>query len=362
MKIGLPKELKTLEGRVGLTPEACSSLVEKGHTVFVESNAGLLSGYADDEYRSMGCHIAASAERLYQESCLIVKVKEPVAADLKHLQAHHIVFSFLHLAANKPLVDQLLAIGCTAIAFESVVIEPNLRPILGSMSHIAGRLAVQIGAHLLHQPLGGRGLLLGGVSNAETGCVVVVGAGQAGMQAAMIASEIGAEVTVFDLDAEKLKQLNRVKPAIHTRQYEPLVLKEAIAQADLVVGAVLVPDKHAPKIITEEMVKGMNKGTVIVDIAIDQGGCVETMQATNYKSPTFVKHGVIHFGVTNMPGAVPRTASQVLSAVISPFVHEIAASSGQFSDIITNAINIQAGEIVHPALVEEFSGIEQQNK
>lgn len=353
MKIGVPKELKTLEGRVGLTPEACLQLIELGHQIFIEEAAGLLSGYLDDDYQSVGCAVVNSSKLLYDQSELIIKVKEPIDDDLLNLKSHHILFSFLHLAANPVLVKKLKAIGCTAIAFESIVNEQHQRPILGSMSHIAGRLAVQVGTHLLHQPMGGMGLLLGGVANADCGKVVVIGAGQAGEQAALLAQCIGAEVTVFDIDRNRLELLKKSSPDICIQEFDPSTLSEIIKEADLVIGAVLVPDKHAPKIVTENMVKSMKKGSVIVDIAIDQGGCVETMHATDYKEPTYVKHGVIHFGVTNMPGAVPRTASQVLSSVIMPSVLKIVGSSGLEDDMIHSAINIQAGQIVHPALIEE---------
>lgn len=353
MRIGVPKELKTLEGRVGLTPEACLQLIELGHQICIEAAAGLLSGYLDDDYQSVGCIVVNSSKLLYGNSELIIKVKEPIADDLLNLKSHHILFSFLHLAANPVLVKKLKAIGCTAIAFESIVNEQHQRPILGSMSHIAGRIAVQVGAHLLHQPMGGMGLLLGGVANADCGKVVVIGAGQAGEQAALLAQSIGAAVTVFDIDRNRLELLKQSSPDICIQEFDSSTLSEIIKEADLVIGAVLIPDKHAPKIVTENMVKSMKKGSVIVDIAIDQGGCVETMHATNYKEPTYEKHGVIHFGVTNMPGAVPRTASQVLSSVIMPSVLKMLGSSGLKDDTIKSAINILAGQIVHPALIEE---------
>lgn len=355
MQIGVPKELKTLEGRVGLTPSACALLIKEGHGVFIETQAGVLSGYSDDEYRSVGCVVLETPASLYKEALLIVKVKEPIAEDVRYIESHHIVFSFLHLAANKQLVDELLESGCTAIAFESVLNDQNQRPILGVMSQIAGRLSVQIGTHLLHQSMGGEGILLGGVANADSGHVVVVGAGQAGHQAAELATCIGSKVTILDIDANRLQQLKKQLPAISIKTSSNETLSEVIASADLVIGAVLIPDKHAPKLITEEMVKSMKKGSVIVDIAIDQGGCVETMRPTNYEDPTFIKHGVIHFGVTNMPGAVPRTASQVLSSIITPSVMKIASSGGLNDDIIKKAINIQAGVIVHPALIDEFN-------
>jgi len=355
MKIGIPREMKILEGRVGLTPEACGLLIEAGHQIFVQHGAGCLSGYDDNDYRSIGCHVVEDAHALYQSAELIVKVKEPVESDLLHLKPHHIVFSFLHLAANKPLVDQLCEIGCTAIAFESVVTEDNQRPILSPMSHIAGKLAIQIGAHLLHQPMGGKGILLGGVGDADKGLVVVVGAGQAGTEAVKLADRMGANVTVFDINEQRLSELKASGERVCTQVSNASTLAEIIVDADLVVGAVLIPDKHAPKLVTEAMVKSMKKGSVIVDIAIDQGGCVETMRPTNYESPTYTRHGVTHFGVTNMPGAVPRTASQALSAVIAPSVLKIADSRAFEHDTIRNAINITQGQIVLPALIEEFA-------
>ncbi|MDH5425594.1 MAG: alanine dehydrogenase [Gammaproteobacteria bacterium] len=354
MKIGVPKELKTLEGRVALTPAGCAELIEQGHELVIEQSAGLLSGYEDHEYAAEGCRIAQAAESLYAESELIVKVKEPVEGDLKYLSSRHILFSFLHLAANKALVQRLLASGCTAIAFESVVNEQNQRPILAVMSQIAGRLAVQIGAHLLHQPMGGNGVLLGGVDHSDNGHVLVIGAGRAGEAAVLLADKIGADVSVFDIDVLKLARLKKLGNRISTQVYDPVLVGKQIQSADLVVGAVLLADKHAPKVVTEEMVKTMKKGAVIIDIAIDQGGCVETMKATTYESPTYVEHGVIHFGVTNMPGAVPRTASQVLSAAILPSVIKIASLGGLDDKVIKKAINIQSGAIIHPALIDEF--------
>ncbi|MCK5335275.1 MAG: NAD-binding protein, partial [Gammaproteobacteria bacterium] len=255
MKIGVPKELKTLEGRVGLTPVACAQLIEQGHSLYIETAAGLLSGYDDNEYQSIGCNIVNTAQKLYGESELIVKVKEPVEGDLNCLKSHHILFSFLHLAPNKALVDRLMEIGCTAIAFESVVNEAHQRPILGAMSDIAGRLAVQVGTHFLHQPMGGKGILLGGVANADHGKVVVIGAGRAGEHAALLADNIGADVTVLDINTAKLENLKQLAPRICTQISDQEALEEVIKQADLVVGAVLVPDKHAPKIVTEDMVK-----------------------------------------------------------------------------------------------------------
>ena len=354
MDIGVPKEAKVMEGRVGLIPEACKELLSNGHKIFIETSAGELSGYSDEDYIKAGCIIVDNAEALYGQSKLIVKVKEPVTQDLQFIQSHHIIFSFLHLAANKQLVDQLCEIGCQAIAFESVVNAKGKRFILSPMSQIAGKLSVQIGAHLLHQPMGGSGLMLGGIEGTERGEVVVLGAGVAGKEAALLADKLGANVTVFDIDMAKLEHIRHLAGNIKVEKAELSAIEPALKKADLVVGAVLLPDKHTPRVVTEEMVINMKKGAVIVDIAIDQGGCVETIRPTNYASPTFIAHDVIHFGVTNMPGAVPRTASQALSAVILSPVSEIASMNTAVVESIKNAINIESGKIIHPVLIEEF--------
>ncbi|MDH5517744.1 MAG: alanine dehydrogenase [Gammaproteobacteria bacterium] len=357
MKIGVPTEIKLAEGRVGLTPEACAELVQQQHRVFIEQGAGLKSGFSDEDYISAGCQIASSAEALYQAAQLIVKVKEPLAGDLKYIRSDHILFCFLHLAANKTLADQLCATGCTAIAFESIENQQQQLPILAAMSQIAGRLAVQIGAHLLHQPSGGSGILLGGVANAARGKVVVLGAGVAGEQAAQLAASVGAEVSVFDIDTAKLDRLQQFAANIQTHYAYASAIAEALTEADLVIGAVLVSGKKAPHVVTEAMVRAMKQQSVIIDIAIDQGGCVETIEPTTYQSPTFIKHGVIHFAVANMPGAVPKTASQVLSSVISRYVIKIADGSALTEQSISNAVNIEAGKLVHPALIEQFKQI-----
>jgi len=355
MKIGVPKERKIMEGRVALTPDACSELSKQGHQLILEHDAGLLSGYRDDDYINAGVHIVETAEQLYAESILIVKVKEPVESDLRYIRSHHVLFCFLHLAANQALAEKLCQSGCTAIAFESVENSNHQRIILAPMSQIAGRLSVQIGTNLLHQPNGGRGVLLGGVSNADRGRVIVLGAGVAGEQAACLAANMGAEVTLFDINTEKLTRMQQAHKQISTQYAYANAIEDALTGADLVVGAVLIPDQHAPKIVTEKMIKSMPARSVIVDIAIDQGGCVETMHPTNYEEPTFICHDVIHFGVTNMPGAVPRTASQALSSAITPSVQKIAALSWQTDEFLSKAVNITAGKVVLPALVEEFN-------
>lgn len=355
MKTGVPKEIKTLEGRVGLIPEACRELVRAGHEVFIETGAGELSGYDDAAYRAVGAQVVADAAGLYGQAELIVKVKEPVEGDLQHLREDHLLFCFLHLAANKQLAEKLCAIGVTAVAFETVTDEQGLLPLLTPMSEIAGRLAVQIGTHLLHQPQGGRGVLLGGLPSTERGRVVVLGAGRAGGAAARLAAELGASVTLFDKNRDRLEAMHHSGKNIQALYaYEPSI-RQALAAADLVVGAVLLTGARAPRVVTRDMVAAMQPGSVIVDISIDQGGCVETMRATDYQNPTFVEQGVLHFGVTNMPGAVPRTASQALSAVITPYAQRLAQGDWQQHPGLQAGINVQGGRVVHPVVAQSLS-------
>jgi alanine dehydrogenase len=352
MKIGVPKEIKTLEGRVGLIPAACADLIKQGHEVWVQAGAGWLSGYSDDDYRQQGVHIAADAADVYHEAQLIVKVKEPLAGDLRYLQKHHLLFCYLHLAANAALAQKLCQIGLTAVAFETVTDHHGHLPLLAPMSDIAGRLSVQIGTQLLHSPQGGRGLMLGGMALAERGRVVVLGAGRAGGAAARLASDLGARVTVFDKNPARLEVLHGYSHNIAALYAYHHSIAEAVSKADLLIGAVLLPGLHAPRIVTEAMVKAMKPGSVVIDISVDQGGCVETIHATDYASPTYVQHGVVHFGVTNMPGAVPRTSSQALSAVITPYVQRLATPGWALEADLQHGINIRDGKIDNP-LIEQ---------
>lgn len=349
MRIGIPKEIKTLEGRVALIPAATGELVAQGQEVFIEAGAGLASGYVDAEYKNVGVKILDGAASLYGESELIVKVKEPVGPEYELLRSDHLLFSFLHLAAEKELAKVLCDIGLTSVGFETVEARGHL-PLLAPMSDIAGRLSVQIGATLLHQPNGGRGILLGGMPAGERGHVVVLGAGSAGGNAVSVAASLGARVTVFARSRESLSRMHAIGHNVTALpSYGPL-LQETVRDADLLVGAVLITGEAAPKLVSEAMVKTMKPGAVIVDIAVDQGGCVETTEPTTYENPTFMKHGVVHFGVTNMPGAVPRTASQALSASLTPFVARLAGENGLADPALAAGINTRDGELVHPAV------------
>jgi alanine dehydrogenase len=350
MKIGIPREIKPLEGRVALSPEACSTLVHHGHEVLIESGAGTLSGYEDAQYRAAGVQVTADAPALYAGAGLIVKVKEPVAGDLALLRGDHLLFCFLHLAANPELTSRLQEIGLTAVGFETVATDSGELPLLAPMSDIAGRLAVQIGSHLLHQPQGGKGLLLGGVPGVGRGHVVILGGGNAGGNAAALAAALGAEVVVFDTRRDRLSALRALGNNVTALYPFQDRLHNEVVRADLLIGATLLTGTRTPQLVSRAMVAGMQPGSVIVDISVDQGGCVETTRPTTYAAPTYVEEGVVHFCVTNMPGAVPRSATQALSAAILPWLLLLTGPDWEQQAALRRAINVRAGEIIHPAL------------
>ncbi len=351
MRIGVPTETKTLEGRVALVPAAAGDLVKRGHEVWLEKDAGVKSGFVDEQYARLGVKIAPDAAALYEKGELIVKVKEPIAGDLALLRKDHLLFCYLHLAAEPALTRRLLDIGLTGVAFETVELANGDLPLLAPMSVIAGKLAVQVGTHLLHQPLGGKGKLLGGLPATERGRVVVFGAGKAGGAAAALAAAQGANVTVFEMRSDRMDEMMRLGHNVTALYpYHDVVARE-VAAADLVIGAVLVTGARAPHVMTREMLARMEAGSVVVDIAIDQGGCFETSRPTTWKDPTYVEDGVTHFCVTNMPGAVPQTSSQAICAAILPWVNRLASDAGWRSDpALSKGINVDAGKIVHPAL------------
>ena len=328
---------------------AVGELVAKGHEVWIQAGAGVASGYPDSDYERVGAHLAADAAELYAAASLIVKVKEPVAAEYGLLRQEHIVFSFLHLAAVPELAQVLCERGLLAVAFETV--EHNGRlPLLAPMSDIAGRIATQIGASLLQAPQGGRGLLLGGLAAAERGKVVILGAGSAGANAAAVAAALGAEVTVFDVQRDALLRMHALGPNVTALPSYAELREQALLEADLLIGAVLIPGARAPHVVSAASVSRMKPGSVIMDISVDQGGCIETIRPTDYSQPTYVHEGVVHFGVTNMPGAVPRTASQALSQVLVPYVLRLAAPGGAQDPVLAAGINVAQGKIVHPAV------------
>jgi len=350
MRIGVPKETKTLEGRVALVPAAAGDLVKRGHEVWIEKDAGIKSGFKDEQYAQLGVNIAPDAASLYEKGELIVKVKEPIEGDLALLRKHHLLFCYLHLAPLPELTKRLLDIGLTGIAFETVELPNGDLPLLAPMSIIAGKIAVQVGTHLLHQPEGGKGKLLGGLPSTERGKVVVFGAGAAGGHSAALAAAGGANVVVFEKRQDRMDEMMRLGHNVTALYpYNEVVARE-VASADLVIGAVLIPGAVAPHVLTREMLKGMENGSVVVDISIDQGGCFETSRATSWKEPTYVEEGVTHFCVTNMPGAVPQTSSQAICAAILPWVNKLASGQWRDNAALVRGINVEGGQLVHPAL------------
>ena len=349
MRIGIPTELKPLEGRVGLIPAACAELVRHGHEVMVESGAGLKSGYQDADFERFGVKIIADADTLFEKAEMIVKVKEPIEPDLKRLRKDHLLFCYLHLAALPELTKQLCDIGLTAVAFETVEESNGALPLLAPMSDIAGRLSIQVATHLLHQPQGGK---IGGVPAAPRGKVVIIGGGVAGGNAAVVAAGLGAEVTVFDMSRAAMERARALGPNVTALYPHSEDIAAAVAQADIVVGAVLVTGARAPHVVTRDMVRAMAPGSVIADISVDQGGCVESTVPTTYADPTYVWEGVTHFTVTNMPGAVPRTSSQALSAAIAPYAELLTRADWRNNESLVKGINVDGGKVVHPALLD----------
>ncbi len=363
MKIGIPLEIMTGEGRVALTPDACKNLVENGHTVYLQCGAAEISGYSDQDYQDGGVVIVQTAEQLYETAQLIVKVKQPLEQDLQYLNNKHILFSYLHLAADISLIRSLCTIGLTAIPFESIVDDNGLLPLLAPMSQVAGRISVIRGASLLFRNRGGRGVLLGGVDGADIGRVVILGAGVAGSHAVGVATALGAKVDVLDLNEQRLDALKQQYPAIETHLSTEERVESLCVQADLVIGAVLLAGRRAPVILKQSVVKQMNPGSVIVDIAIDQGGCVEGIQSTDSEQLCYLHNGVIHSAVPNMPAAVARTASQSLSSAVLPYVMALASSDPEqlqdsispFAGALLAAMAVQHHNIVDKILQQEFS-------
>lgn len=355
MRIGIPKEIKNNERRVAVTPAGVLSLAKAGHQVFVEKEAGLGSGFPDASYAEAGAVVTASAADVWDRAEMIVKVKEPLPSEYGYFRDDLILFAYLHLAAEPSLAKSLTDRGVTAIAYETVEVNRAL-PLLTPMSEIAGRMAAQIGAQFLEKPYGGKGILLGGVPGVRRGKVAIIGGGVVGAGAARIAAGLGADVTVIDLSAERLRYLDDVfGTRIHTLMSSPANIAEAVADADLVIGAVLIPGAKAPKLVTEDMVASMGPGSVVIDVAIDQGGIFDTVdKITTHDNPTYVKHDVVHYAVANMPGAVPRTSTLALTNVTLPYVLQIA-NKGAARAILESAalksgVNAIGGHIASAAV------------
>jgi len=325
MIIGVPKEVKNNENRVGMTPQGVAKLVKAGHNVLVEKNAGLGSGFADSEYRQSGAKVVGSAKDIYKKAEMIVKIKEPIEREFELIQVEQTIFTYLHLAACPDLTKLFLKKKITGIAYETIETENRKLPLLEPMSQVAGRMSVQVGAHYLEKTYGGKGVLLGGTDIVKPATVLVIGAGIAGYNAAMTARGIGANVIVLDIDDKKISAINGKKDKLlKAYKSSPAVIAQKIKEADLVIGAVLIPGAKAPKLVTRQMVKTMQEGSVIVDIAIDQGGCFETSKPTSHEHPIYIVDGVIHYCVTNMPGAVARTSTLAITATTLPYILKLA--------------------------------------
>ncbi|HYC65046.1 MAG TPA: alanine dehydrogenase [Reyranellaceae bacterium] len=348
MRVGVPKEIKDHEDRVGLVTSSVAELVRHGHEVLVERGAGLGAGIDDQQYVAAGARIVATADEAFAAD-LVVKVKEPLASERKRLRRGQVLFTYLHLAPDPEQTRELMQSGVTAIAYETVTSPFGTLPLLTPMSEIAGRLAPQVGAHWLERTYGGRGVLLGGVPGVPPADVVVLGAGVSGSHAAAIACGMGANVTVVDRSAEALRRIAVQLPSARTIFSTHDALVQVVRRADLLVGAVLVPGAAAPRIVTRDMVKSMARGSVIVDIAIDQGGCTETSRPTTHSNPTYVEEGVIHYCVTNMPGAVSRTSTFALNNATLPFVLALAAKGWQRAIAedphLRNGLNVHDGQL-----------------
>ncbi len=355
MRVGVPKEIKNFEDRVGMVPSTVRELTSRGHEVLVEQNAGAGIGCSDQDYAAAGAQIIATADEIWASADMIVKVKEPLAVERKKLRPGQLLFTYLHLAPDPEQTQDLIASGATCIAYETVTSPTGALPLLQPMSEVAGRMSVQVGAHCLENAQGGRGMLLGGVPGVPAAEVLILGGGVSGSNAAMMAIGLGADVTVLDRSVDVLRRLvaqfgTRIKTEYSTSD----AVSRLIARADLVIGTVLIPGAAAPKLVTRAMLGTMKKGAVIVDVAIDQGGCTETSKATTHSNPTYVVDGIIHYCVANMPGGVARTSTFALNNATLPFILALAGKGWRKAltddKHLRDGLNIHAGHVTHPAV------------
>ena len=342
MKIGVPSEIKAQESRVGLTPLSVQELTNHGHEVFIQDNAGFGAGFENEDYQKAGAHIASTAGDIFNDSDMIVKVKEPQSEEVKMLRENQLLFTYLHLSAAPELTKGLVDSKSICIAYETVTDENNRLPLLAPMSAVAGRMSIQAGAHSLEKPQGGRGLLIGGAPGVNPGNVLILGGGVVGENAAIIATGMQAKVHIVDKSEARLKELqmkfgDRIVPLVS----DEINLQEYVSETDLLIGGVLIPGANAPKLISKEMIKNMKRGSVIVDVAIDQGGCVETSKPTTHANPTYVIDDVVHYCVANMPGGVPMTSTLALNASTLPFVLKLAQNG--YRDALNSDANFLAG-------------------
>jgi alanine dehydrogenase len=356
LRIGVAREIKTDEYRVALTPAGARELVQKGHEVRVEATAGEGSSLPDADYERAGAHIV-SVDEVWGESELLLKVKEPVESEYARLREGLVLFTYLHIAADEPLTRALLDSGITAVAYETVETDDRRLPLLAPMSEIAGRLASQAGAHFLEKPLGGRGLLLGGVPGVAPGRVVVLGGGIVGYNAAIIALGLGAQVVILERSIDRMRHLDEVLSGrVSLIMSSSLQVEESVAEADLVIGAVLIPGARAPKLVTRAMLGEMRPGAVIVDVAIDQGGCIETAHPTTHSDPVYEVDGIVHYCVANMPGGVPITSTKALTNATLPYVEEIAdrglAGAVGRDPALARGVNVLEGKVTYEAVAD----------
>jgi alanine dehydrogenase len=357
MRVGVPKEIKVHEYRVGLTPPSVAELVSQGHEVIVETKAGMGIDFDDQAYINAGARIAGSAAETFASADMIVKVKEPQQQEIALLESRHLLFTYLHLAADKPQAEGLMKSGATCIAYETVTARDGSLPLLKPMSEVAGRMSIQVGAHYLEKEQGGRGVLLGGVPGVAPAKVAILGGGVAGVNAAQMAVGMRADVTIYDISMGRLAELDMFfSSQIKTAYASRAAIAAAVQTASLVIGAVLVPGAAAPKLVTRDMLKTMKRGSVLVDIAIDQGGCFETSHATTHENPVYEIDGVIHYCVANMPGAVARTSAFALNNATLPFVLKLASQGAEAAmkadTHLANGLNVSGGKVRHQAVAE----------
>lgn len=358
MKIGVPKEIKPQEARVGVTPAGALSLIQAGHQISVQKGAGMLSGFPDAAYRDLGCKMVEDIESIYKEAEMIIKVKEPIAKEYPLIQPDQLLFTYFHFASSEALTQAMLATKAVCLAYETVEEEGRL-PLLIPMSEVAGRMATQEGAKYLEKPQGGFGILLGGVTGVKPANVMVIGGGIAGTEAALMAAGLGANVTIFDTNLERLRYLESTMPANVTPIFSnPFTLEQELERSHLIIGTVLIPGSKAPKLVRKEMLSKMMPGTVLVDVAIDQGGCFETSEPTTHDNPIVIKEGIIHYAVTNMPGAVPNTSTTALTNATLNYALQLAnkgwKNACKENIALAKGLNIVQGKVVYKEVAEAF--------
>lgn len=359
MVIGVPTEIKNNENRVGITPGGVYELTKRGHTVYIQKDAGVNSGFVNQQYIDAGANILDTIEEVYAIAQMIVKVKEPIAPEYTLIKKDQIVFTYFHFASSEPLTKAMIASGATCIAYETVEEADRSLPLLTPMSEVAGRMSIQQGARYLEKPVKGRGVLLGGVPGVSPGKVLVLGAGVVGIQAAKMAAGLGAHVTILDISMKRLRYVNDIMPPhVVTEFSNEFNIRKHIKTHDLIIGGVLIPGAKAPKLITRDMLKEMRPGTVIVDVAVDQGGCVETSKPTTHQDPVFIIDDVVHYCVANMPGAVPYTSTVALTNVTLPYVLKLADKGWKTActqdEVLKKGVNIVSGNVVYEEISEVF--------